>query len=80
MGPLFQHTIYPNTAKISPSSLRNQRIFRYFDYSDDSLYQGSIKFNILLGANRDVTQEEIDDAAKDANVLFPHLSRLIVDF
>jgi ATP-binding cassette subfamily B (MDR/TAP) protein 1 len=41
-----------------------------FDYSNDSLYQGSIRFNILLGANRDVTQEEIDNAAKDANVLF----------
>jgi ATP-binding cassette, subfamily B (MDR/TAP), member 1 len=32
------------------------------------LYQGTVKFNILLGATRDVSQEEIDQACKDANV------------
>jgi len=32
------------------------------------LYQGTIRFNILLGANGEVTQDDIDKAAKDANV------------
>jgi ATP-binding cassette, subfamily B (MDR/TAP), member 1 len=35
----------------------------------DSLYQGTVRFNILLGANElDPTQEEIDQACKSANV------------
>jgi ABC-type multidrug transport system fused ATPase/permease subunit len=42
-------------------------------FSDSSLYQGTIRFNILLGANKDVTDEEIDNAAKDANV-FPFIT------
>src|SRR5436190_20810442 len=69
MESLFLSIICQNTAKISRSSPRNQRIFHCFGFSNDSLYQGSIRFNILLGANRDVTQDEIDNAAKDANVL-----------
>ena len=36
--------------------------------ADNSLYQGTIKFNILLGANTEVAQDEIDNACKDANV------------
>ena len=44
-------------------------------YADKSLFQGTIRFNILLGANRDVTQEELDNACKDANVwLTPFLA------
>lgn len=35
----------------------------------DSLYQGTIRFNILLGAiGMDPGQEEIDQACKSANV------------
>jgi ATP-binding cassette, subfamily B (MDR/TAP), member 1 len=40
-----------------------------FIIANDSLYQGTVKFNILLGATRDeVTQEEIDKACREANV------------
>ena len=69
MECLFPLTISRNTAEISPSSVRNQRTSSSL-LADTSLYQGTIRFNILLGANRDVTDEEIDNAAKDANV-FP---------
>jgi ABC-type multidrug transport system fused ATPase/permease subunit len=41
----------------------------YHCVSNARLYQGTIRFNILLGANRDASQEEIDQAAKNANVL-----------
>jgi ATP-binding cassette subfamily B (MDR/TAP) protein 1 len=37
-----------------------------------TLYAGTIRFNILLGAikpHSEVTQEEIDDACRDANIL-----------
>jgi ATP-binding cassette, subfamily B (MDR/TAP), member 1 len=37
--------------------------------SNNSLYQGSIRFNILLAVDREVSQEELDQVAKDANVL-----------
>ena len=41
---------------------------------EPTLYQGTIRFNILLGATRDdVSQEEIDQACKDANVRSPTL-------
>ena len=34
------------------------------------LYQGTVRFNILLGASREnVTQEEVDQACRDANVI-----------
>ena len=69
MECLFPSTISRNTDEISPSSVKNQRTPNYI-FADSSLYQGTIRFNILLGANRDVTDEEIDNAAKDANV-FP---------
>jgi ATP-binding cassette subfamily B (MDR/TAP) protein 1 len=40
-----------------------------FIIANGSLYQGTVKFNILLGATRDeVTQEEIDKACQEANV------------
>ena len=69
MECLFPLTISRNTEVISRSSVKNQRISNYI-FADSSLYQGTIRFNILLGANRDATDEEIDNAAKDANV-FP---------
>lgn len=46
----------------------------YHCVSNLSLYQGTIRFNILLGANHDASQEEIDQAARNANVL-THLSQ-----
>lgn len=40
--------------------------------SPQTLYAGTIRFNILLGANKpmeEVTQDEIDAACKDANIV-----------
>jgi ABC-type multidrug transport system fused ATPase/permease subunit len=49
------------------------------DWVNGRLYQGTVRFNILLGANRDdVSQEEIDRACQDANVL-PIKMMLTVD-
>jgi len=39
---------------------------------EPTLYSGSIKFNVLLGATKpaeDVTQEELENACRDANIL-----------
>jgi ABC-type multidrug transport system fused ATPase/permease subunit len=37
--------------------------------SNSSLYQGTVRFNILLGSTElNPTQEEIDEACKGANV------------
>lgn len=39
---------------------------------EPTLYAGTIRFNILLGATKDsadVTQEELEDACRNANVL-----------
>ncbi|CCG81794.1 ABC multidrug transporter Mdr1 [Taphrina deformans PYCC 5710] len=37
---------------------------------EPTLYQGTIKFNVLLGANRDdVSQAELEQACRDANIL-----------
>jgi len=48
----------------------------YYFTSNVRLYQGTIRFNIVLGAYHDPSQEEIDQAAKNANVL-THLSSVI---
>jgi ATP-binding cassette subfamily B (MDR/TAP) protein 1 len=37
-----------------------------------TLYAGSIRFNVLLGATKpasEVTQEELEEACQDANIL-----------
>ncbi|KZT56320.1 P-loop containing nucleoside triphosphate hydrolase protein [Calocera cornea HHB12733] len=39
---------------------------------EPTLYAGTVRFNILLGANKpaeEVTQEELEDACRDANIL-----------
>ena len=39
---------------------------------EPTLYSGTVKFNILLGATKphdEVTQEEIEQACRDANIL-----------
>jgi ABC-type transport system involved in cytochrome bd biosynthesis fused ATPase/permease subunit len=44
-------------------------MFPYLLVSNNpSLYQGTIRFNIVLGANGEVSQDDIDNACKDANV------------
>ena len=34
----------------------------------DSLYEGTLRFNILLGIAEDVDQQELDQSCQDANV------------
>jgi ABC-type transport system involved in cytochrome bd biosynthesis fused ATPase/permease subunit len=75
MAFLSPNTTSRITAKTSPLSVRNQRMPHHFT-ANVRLYQGTIRFNILLGANHDASQEEIDQAAKNANVL-THLSQLL---
>jgi ATP-binding cassette, subfamily B (MDR/TAP), member 1 len=39
---------------------------------EPTLYAGTVRFNILLGATKpieEVTQEELEDACRDANIL-----------
>src|SRR5436190_12406843 len=62
-----------NIEGTSVSSVKNQRSFRVLliKPSNCRLYQGTIRFNILLGAIKEnVSQDEIDQACKDANVRF----------
>lgn len=35
---------------------------------EPTLYDGSVKFNITLGATKDVTQAEVEEACKKANI------------
>jgi ABC-type multidrug transport system fused ATPase/permease subunit len=79
MGCPFHHIIYLIIARASRSSVKSQRASTFY-VPDNRLYQGSIRFNILLGANREVTQEEIDNAAKDANVFSFPVTILTIDF
>jgi hypothetical protein len=34
------------------------------------LYQGTLRFNILLGVSREVDQEELDRVCQEANVSY----------
>jgi ABC-type multidrug transport system fused ATPase/permease subunit len=43
------------------------------------LYQGTIRFNVLLGLDREVSQEELDQACQDANVT-PSIPKVDVRF
>lgn len=60
-------TTLPIIARVFRLSVKNRRATPPL-CADSSLYQGTIRFNILIGANREVIQEEIDNACKDANV------------
>jgi ABC-type multidrug transport system fused ATPase/permease subunit len=45
------------------------------DFSQ-TLYSGTVKFNVLLGANKpmeEVTDEELVQACKDANIVCAHV-------
>jgi ATP-binding cassette subfamily B (MDR/TAP) protein 1 len=35
---------------------------------EPTLYDGSVRFNITLGATKDVTQEEVEEACRQANI------------
>ena len=65
------HIIYPTIENASASLVKNQRKHISFDDAYiSSLYQGTIRFNILLGSLTDTPQEEIDRVCKEANVCF----------
>ena len=52
---------------------------------EPTLYAGSVRFNILLGAikpHEEVTQEEIENACRDANILefIQGLPQYVIEF
>lgn len=56
--------------ELSALNLQHLRSSMSLVSQEPTLYQGTIKFNILLGANREnVTQEELEGACRDANIL-----------
>lgn len=56
--------------EVSALNLQHLRSSMSLVSQEPTLYQGTIKFNILLGANREnVTQEELEGACRDANIL-----------
>jgi ATP-binding cassette subfamily B (MDR/TAP) protein 1 len=55
--------------EISKLNLMNYRSFLSLVSQEPTLYQGTIRDNVLLGADReDVPEEEIIKACKDANI------------
>lgn len=57
---------------VSQEPVSNKRASKDMAESLQTLYAGTIRFNILLGANKpmeEVTQDEIDAACKDANIV-----------
>lgn len=58
--------------KITELNVREYRKHLALVSQEPTLYDGTIKFNILLGATKpieEVTQEEIDKVCADANIL-----------
>src|SRR5579859_3044242 len=83
MGWMCRGIMFLNMARILVWLVRNQRTHSILGerYLTSRLYQGTVRFNILLGANKeDVSQEEIDKACQDANVPHPHLRKFYADF
>jgi ATP-binding cassette subfamily B (MDR/TAP) protein 1 len=63
-----------NVALVSQEPVRLQFVSSSLDRKRvlQTLYAGSIRFNVLLGATKaheDVTQDEIEAACRDANIL-----------
>jgi ATP-binding cassette, subfamily B (MDR/TAP), member 1 len=57
---------------ISDLNLREYRELIAIVSQEPTLYAGTIRFNILLGAIKpagEVTQEELENACRDANIL-----------
>lgn len=61
--------IYIDGREISSLNLKDYRNFLALVSQEPTLYQGSIRENVLLGADReDVPEEDIIQACKDANI------------
>jgi ATP-binding cassette subfamily B (MDR/TAP) protein 1 len=61
--------IYVDGKEISSLKLNDYRSFLALVSQEPTLYQGTIKDNVLLGADREnVPEEEIIKACKDANI------------
>ncbi|KAI9677521.1 MAG: GTPase-activating protein [Caeruleum heppii] len=61
--------IYVDGKEISSCNLNDYRSYLALVSQEPTLYQGSIRENVLLGADRDdVPEEEIIQACKDANI------------
>ncbi|TFK23400.1 multidrug resistance protein 1 [Coprinopsis marcescibilis] len=64
--------IYLDGEKISELNVQEYRKQLALVSQEPTLYSGSVRFNILLGAvkpHSEVTQEEIEQACRDANIL-----------
>lgn len=57
------------------SLLKSLRLQHFSLPTDHRLYSGTIRFNILLGAVKDVSQAEVEEACRDADVL--HFSAML---
>lgn len=58
--------------RIGDMNVQNYRKHLALVSQEPTLYAGTIRFNILLGATKpesEVTQEEIEDACRKANIL-----------
>jgi ATP-binding cassette subfamily B (MDR/TAP) protein 1 len=53
---------------ISTLNIRSYRQHMALVSQEPTLYQGSIRENVLLGANADATQEDIEGACRQANI------------
>ena len=61
--------VFVDGKEISTLHLNDYRGFLSLVSQEPTLYQGSIRENILLGADRDdVPEEAIEQACKDANI------------
>ena len=61
--------VYIDGREISSLNLKDYRSFLALVSQEPTLYQGSIRENVLLGADReDVGEEEVVQACKDANI------------
>jgi len=64
--------VYLDDTKITELNVREYRKHIALVSQEPTLYDGTVKFNVLLGATKpieEVTQEEIEKACADANIL-----------
>ncbi|KAF9533188.1 multidrug resistance protein 1 [Crepidotus variabilis] len=64
--------IYLDGQKITDLNIQDYRKHMALVSQEPTLYAGTVRFNILLGATKpreEVTQEEIEDACRNANIL-----------
>ncbi|KAK7952571.1 P-loop containing nucleoside triphosphate hydrolase protein [Apiospora aurea] len=60
--------VYIDGKEISSLNVNEYRSYIALVSQEPTLYQGSIKENILLGANHEVTDEAVEFACKEANI------------